>query len=54
MKQVLMFVAVLSVFALASCKKKTCKDSDGYVWCSDCTKTQVKLYETYGDVKCEK
>jgi hypothetical protein len=44
MKKVLMFVAVLTVVSLASCKKKTCTyTSGGYTVtaCTDCSKSQV-------------
>lgn len=53
MKKVLLFVAVLTVVSLASCKKKTCTygaDSyfDGQTCCADCSKLEKDVCDSAG------
>ncbi|HWZ22320.1 MAG TPA: hypothetical protein VNW06_06670 [Cytophagaceae bacterium] len=51
MKKVLLFVAVISVVSLASCKKKTCTYTSGgytYTDCTKCSGPQVKAAEAAG------
>jgi hypothetical protein len=51
MKKVLLFVAVISVVSLASCKKKTCTytvNGTSYTACTKCSGPEVKAAEAEG------
>jgi hypothetical protein len=53
MKKLMLFVAVVGVVSLASCKKKTCTYTDGagntYTSCTSCTTAQVNAYKLAGE-----
>jgi hypothetical protein len=51
MKKLMLFVAVVGVVSLASCKKKTCTLTDSYgttTCCSSCTKAQQNVCSAGG------